>query len=209
MLYCSIDIETSGLDHEKNNLLSISVIVEDTKLKLPFEEIPKFNAIIPDFNIYGSPRALVMNSKIIDLIAEYHDTNQTNIKKLEEKTGYKFIIKEKLTFKLYEFLCLNGYGDGLKVTKFDGNTPPLTINVAGKNFGTFDKLFLQQLPWWQKLIRTRQRVLDPSILMVDWKKDTSLPNLTTCKERAGIEGVVTHNALEDAWDVIEVLRKFY
>jgi hypothetical protein len=85
----------------------------------------------------------------------------------------------------------------------------LQKNVAGKNFGTFDKLFLQELPWWQKLIRTRQRVLDPAILMVDWKNDKSLPNLTTCKERADIQGIVTHNALEDAWDVIEVLRKFY
>jgi hypothetical protein len=91
----------------------------------------------------------------------------------------------------------------------DGKSKPITLNVAGKNFGTFDKLFLQELPWWQKLIRTRQRVLDPAILMVDWNNDKSLPNLTTCKERAGIEGVVTHDALEDAWDVIEVLRKFY
>jgi hypothetical protein len=24
-----------------------------------------------------------------------------------------------------------------------------------------------------------------------------------------VEGIVTHNALEDAWDVIEILRKFY
>jgi hypothetical protein len=56
-------------------------------------------------------------------------------------------------------------------------TKPITINVAGKNFATFDKLFLQELPWWQKLIKIRQRVLDPAILMVDWKNDTSLPNL--------------------------------
>jgi hypothetical protein len=209
MLYCSIDVETSGLDHEKNNLLSISVIVEDTKLKLPFEEIPKFNAIIPDFNIYGSPRALVMNSKIIDLIAEYHDTDQTNIKELEEKTGYKFILKDKLTFKLYEFLCLNGYGDGLKITKFDGNTPPLTINVAGKNFNTFDKLFLNNLLWFKKLIHIRQRYLDPAILYCDFENDDTLPNLDLCKKRGKINGIVTHDAVEDAWDVVQLLRKFY
>ena len=95
-----------------------------------------------------------------------------------------------------------------KVTSLEA-TKSITLNVAGKNFGTFDKLFLQELPWWQKLIRTRQRVLDPAILMVDWKNDKSLPNLTQCKERAGVNGIVTHNALEDAWDVIEVLRKFY
>jgi len=70
-------------------------------------------------------------------------------------------------------------------------------------------LFLQQLPWWQKLIRTRQRVLDPAILFVDWKNDESLPSLTTCKQRAGISGIVTHDALDDAWDVIETLRVTY
>jgi hypothetical protein len=91
----------------------------------------------------------------------------------------------------------------------NGATKPITINVAGKNFGTFDKLFLQELPWWQKLIRTRSRILDPAILFCDWNNDESLPSLTKCKERASIEGIVTHNALEDAWDVIELLRKNY
>ena len=42
-----------------------------------------------------------------------------------------------------------------------------------------------------------------------WKNDDAAPGLGLCKERAGIEGIVTHNALEDAWDVIEILRKFY
>jgi hypothetical protein len=46
-------------------------------------------------------------------------------------------------------------------------------------------------------------------LYVDWKTDSDVPNLLKCKERAGINGTVTHNALEDAWDVIEVLRKKY
>ena len=54
-----------------------------------------------------------------------------------------------------------------------------------------------------------EKLLFLPILFVDWNNDTSLPNLTTCKERAGIEGVVTHDALEDAWDVVQVLRKFY
>jgi hypothetical protein len=71
------------------------------------------------------------------------------------------------------------------------------------------KLFLEELPWWKKLIRTRQRIIDPSILFVNWSEDNALPSLTKCKERANIEGIVTHNALEDAWDVIELLRKFY
>jgi len=214
MIYVSIDIETSGLDSEKHKVLSIGAIIEDTEKKLPYEECPKFNAIILQNEITGSPRALTMNKEIIAMIGEYLEgTNETR-HLINTHSDYSFYEKDDVVKKFYEFLWVNGYGDAvpnqlLVTSKIDSNSKPITLNVAGKNFGTFDKLFLQELPWWQKLIRTRQRVLDPAILMVDWKNDKSLPNLTTCKERAGVDGIVTHNALEDAWDVIEVMRKFY
>ncbi len=140
---------------------------------------------------------------------------------MNHHTDYVFYTEDEVVQKFYDFLWANGYMvhidmlktirivDGIPFPIFNGNCPPITINVAGKNFGTFDKLFLEQLPWWKKLIRTRQRIIDPSILFVDWSEDNSLPSLTKCKERANIEGIVTHNALEDAWDVIELLRKFY
>jgi oligoribonuclease len=214
MIYISIDIETSGLDSEKHKVLSIGAIIEDTEKKLPYDECPKFNAIVLQNEITGSPRALTMNKEIIAMIGEYLEgTNETR-HLMNTHTDYSFYEKDEVVKKFYEFLWVNGYGDAvpnqlLVTSKIDSNSKPITLNVAGKNFGTFDKLFLQELPWWQKLIRTRQRVLDPAILMVDWKNDKSLPNLTQCKERADIQGVVTHNALEDAWDVIEVLRKFY
>ena len=214
MVYVSIDIETSGLDHEKHKVLSIGAIIEDTEKKLPYEECPKFNAIVLQNEITGSPRALTMNKGIIAMIGEYLEGTDDVRFNMDTILNYSFYREDEVVKKFYEFLWVNGYGDSvpnqlLVTSKIDSNTKPITLNVAGKNFGTFDKLFLQQLPWWQKLIRTRQRVLDPAILMVDWKNDKSLPNLTQCKERAGIEGMVTHDALEDAWDVIEVLRKFY
>jgi hypothetical protein len=214
MKYVSIDIETSGLDHEKNCILSIGAIIEDTEKKLSFDECPKFNAIILQREIVGSPRALTMNKNIISMIGTYLEGKDADRLILEKTSSYQFLEKEDVVKKFYEFLWVNGYGNDvpnhlLVTSRIDSNSKPITLNVAGKNFGTFDKLFLQQLPWWQKLIRTRQRVLDPAILCVDWKNDDSLPSLTTCKERTNIEGIVTHNALEDAWDVIEVLRKFY
>jgi hypothetical protein len=221
MVYCSIDIETSGLDHEKHKVLSIGAIIEDTETKLPYDECPKFNAIVLQNEIVGSPRAITMNKQIISMIGDYLEGDDEVRHNFNTHTDYSFYKEDEVVKEFYWWLEKNGYYQGNNgggyVGLMDGymrpiinsNTKPITLNVAGKNFGTFDKLFLQELPWWQKLIRTRQRVLDPAILMVDWKKDISLPNLTTCKERAGIEGVVTHNALEDAWDVIEVLRKFY
>jgi hypothetical protein len=227
MIYVSIDIETSGLDPEKHKVLSIGAIIEDTEKKLPFEECPKFNAIVLQNEIVGSPRAITMNQSIISLMGMYLEANKEEREKLEmvedlQPYGYKFYEKEEVVKEFYWWLESNGYfqggdnsggyvrmSDGYLRPAINNGTKPITINVAGKNFGTFDKLFLQDLPWWQKLIRTRQRLLDPAILMVDWKSDESLPNLTQCKERAGVSGFVTHNALEDAWDVIEVLRKFY
>jgi DNA polymerase III epsilon subunit-like protein len=222
MKYVSIDIETSGLNHDMNHVLSIGAIIEDTNNKLPYEELPKFNAIVLQNNIQGSPRAITMNKEIISLMGEYLEGTNEVRSVLNNNSGYKFYEEDEVVKEFYYWLDNNGLGHGLTnsggyaqvvdgVTRpmINGATKPITLNVAGKNFGTFDKLFLQELPWWQKLIRTRQRVLDPAILCVDWTNDTSLPSLITCKERMNIEGIVTHNALEDAWDVIELLRKFY
>ena len=223
MIYVSIDIETSGLDHEKNCVLSIGAIIEDTEKKLPYEECPKFNGVILQREIVGSPRAITMNKDLISMIGLYLEGDDEIRQNLLTHSDYSFYEKDEIVKEFYWWLDENGLGHGLLnnsggyVEIKDGKhrpamnngTKPIKLNVAGKNFGTFDKLFLQELPWWQKLIRTRQRVLDPAILCVDWKNDTSLPNLTQCKERSGVTGIVTHNALEDAWDVIEVLRKFY
>lgn len=216
MIYVSIDIETSGLDPEKNSVLSIGAIIEDTEKKLPFEECPKFNAIILQKEIVGSPRAITMNKDIISIIGEYLDGDDETKQNLQTHSEYNFYEKDEVIKQFFVFLLDNNILDNEWTNTWksggkevNSNSRPVTINVAGKNFGTFDKLFLQQLPWWQKLIRTRQRVLDPAILCVDWKNDNSLPSLTDCKKRTGVDGIVTHNALEDAWDVIQVLRKFY
>jgi len=228
MIYVSIDIETSGLEYKKHNVLSIGAIIEDTEKKLPFDECPKFNALVVQREIVGSPTALTMNSNIISLMSDYIETDNEGRIKLQELEnnkpyGYEFHDQDNVVKAFYWFLYQNGFIDNDNFTKdghsilkngkllpvINGNTKSITINVAGKNFGVFDKLFLQELPWWTKLIRVRQRILDPAILMVNWNSDKSLPPLSVCKERAGLNNHVTHNALEDAWDVIEVLRKTY
>jgi DNA polymerase III epsilon subunit-like protein len=222
MKYISIDIETTGLDPEKNKVISVAAIIEDTENKLPFDECPKFNVAVLQNELIGSARAITINKQLISDIADYQDANIETRKLIDSESEYKFVTEDEIAKNFYWWLDENGLGNGLNENDgystivdgkikpvINGSTRPITINVAGKNFATFDMLFLKQLPWWQKLIKIRQRVLDPAILVVDWKNDTSLPNLKQCKERTGIEGIVTHNALEDSWDVIEVMRKFY
>jgi DNA polymerase III alpha subunit (gram-positive type) len=225
MIYCSIDIETTGLDPENNKILSIGVIIEDTTKKLPYDELPKFNAIILQRQIVGSPRAITMNAELINIMSDYLEGNDEVKKLLDEKSGYKFYESDSVVKELFDFLYENNVDkkypniiglkshvrvkNGITYPVFTSDIKPITINVAGKNFGTFDKLFLNQLPWFKKLIITRQRTIDPAILFCDFNEDETLPSLSECKKRLGVSDVVTHNALDDAWDVIQLMRKFY
>jgi len=209
MIIVSIDIETTGLDSEKCSTLSVGVIIEDTKKKLPYEELPKFNAIILQREISGSPRAITMNKEIIRMMGEYLEGSPEIREELKSTSGYMFLESEEFVPKFVEFLYLNGFGDTPNAPLINSKTKPITINVAGKNFGTFDKLFLEKLPRWKQLIRTKQRIIDPAILVCDWENDDALPSLSECKKRLNIEGGVSHNALEDAWDVIQIIRSYY
>jgi hypothetical protein len=53
------------------------------------------------------------------------------------------------------------------------------------------------------------RCLDPAILYFDPLLDSQLPDLKTCKERAGVPNPVSHEALADAMDVVHLLRKHF
>jgi oligoribonuclease len=226
MKYVAIDIETSGLDSERNQILSIGAIIEDTKYPSPFDDIPKFNAIVLQREVTGSPRALMMNKDILNIMSAYLDADMDEKIKIALTSGYAFMEEDKVAQNFFDFLWANGFdykfgrfGREARILHtlnyhgdtplFNGNIKPILINVAGKNFGTFDKLFLQKLPWWKKLIQPAQRIIDPAVLYCDWKEDQELPSLTVCKARAETQGGVRHEAIFDAWDVILLLRKFY
>lgn len=226
MRYISIDIETTGLDPERYNILSIGAIIEDTDTKLPFDTIPKFHVAIKHKEVIGSLYAMNMNRELIDAIARYQDAETQDEKNdLVHMTGMQFLNEEDVVEAFHDFLFLNKITDmtpeeilksqmktnyqGLLVPMMTSKMKPTSITVAGKNFSSFDKRFLERLPRWKQTIRVKQRVIDPAILFIDWKNDDCLPSLGECKKRAKIDGAVSHNALEDAWDVIQLLRKTY
>jgi DNA polymerase III alpha subunit (gram-positive type) len=200
MLYVSIDIETSGLNPKKDQILSFGAIIEDTSKSLSFEDCPKFYATVIHRSIKGSPKALLMNMDLIKDISDYIE-NDRNDAYNNEVGNYNPIFVEifTLTECFTSFLHANGI-------KADSRFQRFKINVAGKNFATFDMLFLNNIPGWLGFIDIRKRVLDPAILYFDVNNDDTLPSLDVCKKRANIDGNVSHNALLDAWDVIQVLR---
>jgi DNA polymerase III epsilon subunit-like protein len=224
MRYISLDIETTGLDPENCQILSIGAVIEDTLNQLPFEELPKFHAVIKRENVSGSIFALNMNRDLIQAMKDHSEARTDEAKKVvEESFGAKFYHEDEVVEALYQFCYRNGLVDldpnwltrqvkvigGIAYPILGSNMVKTYLNCAGKNFAGFDKKFLEKLPRWKQVFSIRSRVLDPGILFVDWINDESVPSLDECKKRAGIDGVVTHNAVEDAMDVVMLLRQCY
>ena len=224
MRYISIDIETTGLDVDFNQILSIGAVIEDTLNPLPFEELPKFHAVIKRESVYGSIFALNLNRDLIQAIKDYSEARTEELKQeVEESFGAKFYHEDEVVEALFQFCYDNGLvpvdpdflNKQIKIVNgkpypiLTSNMPKVYLNCAGKNFAGFDKKFLEKLPRWKQVFSIRSRVLDPGILFVDWINDESIPSLDECKKRAGIDGVVTHNAVEDAMDVVMLLRQCY
>lgn len=200
MKYVSIDIETTGLDLETCQVLSIGAVIEDTNNIMPLNELPTFHGAIVSQHIAGQPYALNMNKELIEDIVYYQTGDEHERFDLERLKGIKFYEKDQIVKAFYDFLLENGIEP-------DGNM--VHITVAGKNFATFDLKFLERLPRWKQYIRVRQRIIDPSVLYTEWNSDESLPGLSKCKERCGLDPHVAHDAVEDALDIISLLRPKY
>jgi oligoribonuclease len=185
MKYCSIDIETTGLNPERHQILEFGAIVDDLSDPRPFEELPKFHTYIIHDHIVGDPFALAMNADILRIIANRHD---------DEYKDLQFYEPDRFP---------QWFGRWL-----DEQCPGGDVTPAGKNFGSFDLQFLSRISTWEGWVNIGHRTLDPGSLYFDPKVDDKIPNLSKCKERAGLDDTtVDHTAISDAWDVCQVLRK--
>jgi hypothetical protein len=225
MVYVSIDIETTGLG-ENTQTLSIGLVVEDTNNLIPFEELPKLEIAIIHERLEGEIFALNMNRDLISDILSYKLARTPEAKaEIVERTGREYLYEEDVTKRIFHFLydhkALDGGNDlfdpnrmvevvkGKSYPMLTSKMKPYYFNGAGKNFANFDNKFLERLPRWKQVLRARGRTIDPSILFVDWKNDEAIPGLSLCKERAHLDPHVTHNAIDDAMDIVKLLRTQY
>lgn len=220
MKFISVDIETSGLDPETCQILSIGAVIEDTQNIKPLDQLPHIHIGILRENISGSLFAINMNSNLIKTINHYQISSPEDRAYISHVKDMIFVEESEVVKELFKFFLLNSieYDDknnlyanvSVNVNPIlSGNMNKMYLNVAGKNFATFDKLFLEKLPRWKQVFKIRSRILDPAILFVDWENDKEIPSLDLCKKRANFNDPVSHNAYEDAIDVISLLRKSY
>lgn len=204
MIYVSLDIETTGLDPQSCDVLEVGAFLEDTNNLLPREEVPSFHKYLWREIYRGQPYALDMNAhifkKMLELkksagIGHFHDNEKRLISAEYLWEHFKWWIYSNR--KMWEGTKFND-----DKTFFINEMP--TLVVAGKNVSGFDIPFLKLLPGMPKF---HHRVIDPAMLYFNPRTDSVPPDLKECKKRAGLPEVVSHEALDDAWDVIQLIRR--
>jgi oligoribonuclease len=193
MKYISIDIETTGLNPKTCDILEIGAFIEDTSNPRPRSKLPTFHAYIWKENYRGEPFALAMNAHIFKKILD-----------LRQIETPEYLVENNPQFLLDPEEVYDAFSGWLYQESF-GNKYSRYV-VAGKNVSGFDLPFLSEcIPSWE-IIKFHHRVIDPGMLYFDPLTDTVPPDLKECKKRAGLPELVTHAALDDAWDVIQLIR---
>lgn len=211
MQYVSIDIETTGLDPHKNQIVEVGAVLDHIGNTTPVEELPVFRAVlmhewlITDAYCAGLHRDLwpeieTCRGLITDPL--HWRAYDSGVKDYKGKKSV-YIQPKHLQRALYWWLHAVMQLPHRAVAE---TPPPIKINVAGKNAGSFDIPFLEASPGWEGIVEFRRRVIDPAVLYVK-PEDEKLPDLQECLKRAGIDRLVSHTAVDDARNVVRLIRK--
>lgn len=189
MRYLSLDLETSGSNPHRHQILELAAVVEDAKRPLPLAELPSFRRLIKHPEITGTAGALALNARLLAELAR-------------KEPNPELCTVAELLPQLREWLLNQGF-------KRDKNDC-VRVTMAGKNIASYDLGFLRELPGWGTLVGAEPAMLDPAAFYLNWHKDSRLPTMAICKARARFDDrEVAHEALADALDVVRLLRPFY
>ena len=184
MKYVSLDIETSSLTPDPENVISLAMVIDD--LVTPIDQLPRLHILFKQELQDTDDYAMAMNSKLL-----YARASNAAMEKFPE-------------------LCLThvvrdwSHASDLIHQFLHGIVGLDRLPLAGKNVMGFDYQFLpQEVKRW-----FAHRSLDPGS-MYALPTDKRPPDTSECCRRAGIDDTVTHNALDDALQVIALIRKHW
>jgi oligoribonuclease (3'-5' exoribonuclease) len=193
--YVSIDIETTGLNHYTDQILEIAAVIDDNEGDLYLK--PAIRIWIKRERLYGNPTAIVMNA---DLLRQINEREFTPLTFVEEAIDLGSAEVALVVHPHDAGRVLNNF-----LVRHIGHEK---VTVAGKNFGGFDRQFLEKLDDFPE-DRFRHRYLDPGNLWWDPTEDNFvLPDSDTVKKRCGGTSGTTHQALDDAYDTCEAVRQY-
>lgn len=186
----SVDLETTGLDGNTDQILEIACVATD--LEDASDKRYTFRRLVMHSAYQGNAFALAMNSAIL-----YEIDAATKAREASPNDTSVIVTPEELLEELAKFVnSLPFYESAKKLT------------LTGKNVGSFDLRFLQAIPGfsdYRKIFKMGHRCMDPGPLYFR-PSDKEMPDLKTCLERAGFMDQVLHRALDDAHAVLNVVR---
>lgn len=198
MKYFSVDLETTGVDEDKHQIIEIGAVFDDLKNPKPIDELESYHTYVEHDEYTLSPYVLGMHSDqgtgIFNKIHKYKQRGQ-GVSEREALDG------------LYSFICQNQYID------LEDNP---TVTFAAKNLTVFDTRFLQKAisrnyneEFPNKWHKIRQYHMDPAILYMNPEEDYAPPGFKDCLKRAGFENTVSHKAVDDAKQVVQLIRHHF
>jgi DNA polymerase III epsilon subunit-like protein len=224
MKYLSIDTETTGLDPAVCELLEVGIVVFDSDKKFIQTNKNSLRIVLVRDTIQGNVFAINMNIKLIQemmSVAKEFDlpcADEIIVKEYDTVTTWYVDLRTKKDgpdncYKsAFGIHCLNVETPSCftnKLVKFlnDAEVNTGKLNIAGKNFSSFDAKFLEKYYAFKTAIldRARHRVLDIGSMYVT-KSDSFIPDLKHCLERAGLNNEVPHTAVEDAVLVVKAAQ---
>ena len=152
MIYLSIDIETTGLNPERCQVLQVGGYLEDAANPKPREETPSFCFLLDHPSTVGDPYALSMNAWILNELVGFRKLSSYQRAEYNQSSPHPVLSPDVCWSELEKFLDRN-------LPDKHGNR----IVAAGKNFGSFDLQFISRLPGYGARYTFYARSLDPSI----------------------------------------------
>lgn len=204
MRYVSIDIETTSLLHEEHQIIEFGAIIEDSNNPQSYEDSKKYRRIVlaRDGKYVFSAYAAMINAELIKTIAMIERNGKTEFPTTDKNLTNTALYLDELIPDFKQWLYVNGFKETTRGV--------MEIIAAGKNFGSFDRQFLQAIPEFETWgVRFHHRSIDPGSGYINWASDEVPPGTDQCKIRAGLQKGNKHEALADAWDVIQMLRPQY
>jgi hypothetical protein len=174
--YLSVDIETTGLDKQKSNILQLAAVWDDGG---PLEQLKTFDVLIDNGPItYGEPYALALNAWIFEILGGMKPC----------PPEHKVLPIQKAREQFLEFVY-----SILGENKF--------IYVAGKNAARFDLPILENNHF--STVFFSHVVIDPGLMY--FEQFGFPPGMNKINSYLGAKQV-SHKALEDCFDVVRAVR---
>jgi DNA polymerase III alpha subunit (gram-positive type) len=197
MTFLSIDIETTGLDRLKDQILEFGAVL--AKTDNGGEIVDTFRAVFVYEHLQGNPFAINMNRALIEEMLRHEkyakNNNDPDFENYNDNNINSPIMRANNVYDLAGFWTI--FNPWLRKHGLDNER----LNLAGKNLATFDLPFLMAK---HITIEYSNRIIDPAILYYQ-EGDKRLPDLQTCMDRAGIEHQVSHTAVDDAMMVAKLV----